>query len=111
MSERELSTRDLAGAAGEHEREELKVGSLEITPPGERAEPLLPEEETDQLSARWHDIQAGFVDEPRVSVEQADALVAHPMRRLAAASRTSGSGSSRSGTAATTSRPRTFASR
>jgi hypothetical protein len=110
MSQRQLSTRDLAGAAGEHEREELKVGSLEITPPGERAEPLLPEEETDRLPA-WHDIQAGFVDEPRVSVEQADALVAHPMRRLAAASRTSGSGSSRSVTAATTSRPRTFASR
>jgi hypothetical protein len=83
MSERELSTRDFAGAADEHEREEPKVGSLGITPPGDRAETLLPDDETDRLSARWHDIQAGFVDEPRVSVEQADALVAHLMQRLA----------------------------
>jgi hypothetical protein len=83
MSERELSTRDLARAADEREREELKVGSVEIAPPGERGEPLLPEDETDRLSARWHEIQAGFVDEPRASVEQADALVADLMQRLA----------------------------
>jgi len=72
MRQRQLSTRDLAGAAGEHEREELKVGSLEITPPGERAEPLLPEEETDRLSARWHDIQAGFSDERERLESQCD---------------------------------------
>jgi hypothetical protein len=33
--------------------------------------------------ARWQEIQAGFVDEPRQAVEDADALVADLMRRLA----------------------------
>ena len=32
---------------------------------------------------RWNTIQTGFVDEPRKSVEQADALVAEAMSRLA----------------------------
>lgn len=32
---------------------------------------------------RWTDIQTGFVDEPRQAVEQADALVAELMKRLA----------------------------
>jgi len=31
---------------------------------------------------RWDAIQTGFVDEPRVTVEQADALVAEMMKRL-----------------------------
>ncbi len=33
--------------------------------------------------ARWQEIQAGFVDEPRKAVQDADALVADLMRRLA----------------------------
>lgn len=33
--------------------------------------------------ARWSGIQAGFVDEPRHAVEEADALVAEVMKRLA----------------------------
>jgi hypothetical protein len=33
--------------------------------------------------ARWTDIQTGFVDEPRRAVEQADALVAEVIKRLA----------------------------
>ncbi|HSC51893.1 MAG TPA: hypothetical protein VLD16_16640 [Gaiellaceae bacterium] len=33
---------------------------------------------------RWQEIQTGFVDEPRESVAQADALVADLMQRLAA---------------------------
>ena len=36
-----------------------------------------------ELRDRWTDIQAGFVDEPRSSVENADALVAEVMKRLA----------------------------
>jgi hypothetical protein len=35
------------------------------------------------LRTRWNDVQAGFVDEPRRSVEQADQLVATVMQRLA----------------------------
>ena len=35
------------------------------------------------MRARWDTIQAGFVDEPRRVVEQADELVATTMKRLA----------------------------
>ena len=45
---------------------------------------LLPNDQTDQLSTRWQEIQAGFVDKPKESVEQADALVADLMKRLTA---------------------------
>lgn len=44
---------------------------------------LLPTTVIKDLRSRWTDIQAGFVDEPRGSVEQADALVAGVMKRLA----------------------------
>jgi hypothetical protein len=47
-------------------------------------EPLLPEDQTERFTTRWQEIQASFVDQPRDSVEQADALVADLMRRLAA---------------------------
>jgi hypothetical protein len=45
--------------------------------------PLLSETELSELRSRWSDIQAGFVDEPRRSVEQADQLVASAIQRLA----------------------------
>jgi hypothetical protein len=37
----------------------------------------------DELRTRWEAIQAGFVDEPRRAVEDADALVAQVIRELA----------------------------
>ena len=45
---------------------------------------LLPDDETERFTRRWEEIQASFVDEPRTSVEQADALVADLMQGLAA---------------------------
>ncbi len=45
--------------------------------------PLFAEKDTTDLRHRWSDIQAGFVDEPRRAVEQADGLVADVMKRLA----------------------------
>src|SRR5579863_6561867 len=45
--------------------------------------PLLSESELTDLRGRWTDIQAGFVDEPRRSVEQADQLVASAIQKLA----------------------------
>lgn len=45
--------------------------------------PLLPTNDILDLRSRWTNIQAGFVDEPRESVKQADALVAGVMQRLA----------------------------
>ncbi len=45
--------------------------------------PLFAEGDAVDLRKRWSDMQAGFVDEPRRAVEQADALVAEVMKRLA----------------------------
>jgi hypothetical protein len=45
--------------------------------------PLFSDQETTQLRARWDEIQAGFVDEPRGAVEKADGLVAEAMSKLA----------------------------
>lgn len=49
-----------------------------------RRHPLFAEEETKGFRADWDAIQIGFVDEPRQSVEKADALVASVIQRLAA---------------------------
>ena len=47
------------------------------------AGPLLGGAESEGFRARWTDVQTGFVDAPRRSVEQADALVAELMQHLA----------------------------
>jgi len=44
---------------------------------------LFQQDEANDFRKRWTDIQTGFVDEPRRSVEQADALVAEVIKRLA----------------------------
>jgi hypothetical protein len=44
---------------------------------------LFRETETSELSRRWSDIQASFVDQPRHAVELADSLVAETMQQLA----------------------------
>jgi len=49
----------------------------------EAAGPLLPEEFVEDFRKRWDGVQAGFVDEPRTSVRQADELVASAIKRLA----------------------------
>jgi len=51
--------------------------------PDGRAEPLFAADQAGEFKGRWTDIQVGFVDEPRQAVEQADALVAEVMKRLA----------------------------
>jgi len=102
MSDRELSTRDLAettsdepDAASEplaRERgadEPVAASDAEADQAHEEAESteqesLLSESDTNGFTARWREIQTGFVDEPRESVAQADALVADLMQQLAA---------------------------
>jgi hypothetical protein len=87
MGDAELSTRDLAersetraaddqGGSGDQERREDESA--------EERGPLLPDDDSEGFTRRWRDIQTGFVDEPRESVAQADALVAELMQRLAA---------------------------
>jgi hypothetical protein len=45
---------------------------------------LLEDGELQSITMRWKDIQAEFVDEPEQAVQEADALVAELMQRLAA---------------------------
>lgn len=44
---------------------------------------LFAEKDAAELRNKWSDVQAGFVDEPRRAVQQADSLVADVMKRLA----------------------------
>ena len=97
MPRSEMSTADLAVAAnrtagGSTAELDRKIDDREV----ERARakgpadvgaqhdtPLLAGDVVNELRTRWTDIQAGFVDEPRRAVEQADALVAEAIKRLA----------------------------
>jgi hypothetical protein len=76
--EQRLTTADLAGTA-----EDRRGQPGQESQSGERTEPLFPAEDGNELRARWDAIQAGFVDEPRRAVEEADSLVAMAMKRLA----------------------------
>jgi hypothetical protein len=97
--QRELSTADLAAVADrtngestaelerridDREVERARAGAGPADTNGGRAEtPLLAQDVVGDLRRRWTDIQAGFVDEPRRAVEQADGLVAEAIKRLA----------------------------
>jgi hypothetical protein len=48
-----------------------------------RLEPLFDRGREDELRERWHALQARFVDEPRETVSEADALVAELLQDLA----------------------------
>jgi hypothetical protein len=49
----------------------------------ERA-PLLPGDEAERFRRRWEDLQTGFVDQPRQTVEEANKLVGALMQQLTA---------------------------
>lgn len=55
-----------------------------IVPASAESAPLhwLKGEDIQELQSRWNSIQIKFVDEPRASVEQADALVADALARI-----------------------------
>ena len=85
-----LSTADLAGS---HQMppEESRAMVPDVDGNGSAATqspqmdgdvPLFPAAQASELRERWHALQAGFVDEPRSAVEQADSLVAGGMKRL-----------------------------
>jgi hypothetical protein len=89
--DRRLTTSDIAASdpndvmAQEPERkpeERLRRDAPAATTDEPNA-PLFVEEDASAYRARWTGIQGGFVDEPRHAVEEADALVAEVMRRLA----------------------------
>jgi hypothetical protein len=94
-TEKPLSTADLARAA-EAPRPEQRVkrdppldqvdirGAQEApAPAGNSHTRLFGDRDAADLRKKWSDIQTGFVDEPRKAVENADALVADVMKRLA----------------------------
>jgi hypothetical protein len=90
--ERTPSTGDVAAATAaartgrdraEPDREvEVPRDGARADQPSTGAVRLLPVEAADELRPKWADIQAGFVDEPRRAVEQADELVAEAISRL-----------------------------
>lgn len=84
LEREDLSTADLAGRKDAEGTAEVARQEVDRRDEGDDgAEPLFPSKETQQLRDRWHAIQAGFVDEPRKAVEDADSLVAATMTRLA----------------------------
>lgn len=75
---------DLAGSGGGSTKGTAGTAPGTATPATEeQRRPLLADEELDGFRGRWDAVQVGFVDEPRGSVQQADALVAELMQRLA----------------------------
>jgi hypothetical protein len=81
-----LTTADLASAKRtDAQTSELEDQDTDHPEDQDRTEPLLPREDLDVFRNRWEQIQVGFVDEPRKSVEEADQLVAELMQSLAGA--------------------------
>ncbi|MFB7668076.1 hypothetical protein ACFC1R_29845 [Kitasatospora sp. NPDC056138] len=57
--------------------------AAERAPAADGEQPLLSENDEDELRTRWQQIQNDFVDDPREAVHAADLLVADLMQRLA----------------------------
>ena len=78
--ERELTTADLAGQV---ETQRQPDGPTLVKGQHLETAPLFSESEMGEFRSRWSNVQTGFVDEPRRTVEDADKLVAAVMQRLA----------------------------
>lgn len=83
-----LSTADLAKQPEDDRADREEAGQADQKDAGQEAagerEPLFAGEDADRFRSRWQEVQAGFVDEPRQAVQDADGLVADLMQRLAA---------------------------
>lgn len=75
-----LSTADLVREADDVDRDRDDAPSADET---RGREPLFAGEDEERFRTRWTEVQTGFVDEPRKAVQDADALVAELMQRLA----------------------------
>ncbi|MFN8473331.1 MAG: hypothetical protein U0822_14170 [Anaerolineae bacterium] len=81
-----LSTADIAAGSRPGQAQDAKQTAQAAARPDEARQheaPLLPGNMTEDFRTRWKMIQTTFVDEPRQAVEQADALVAEVMQKLA----------------------------
>jgi hypothetical protein len=87
LSDRERADerdRDGDGVAAERERDrDVTTERDGATGSADEDEALLPQEQSAEFQGRWESIQTTFVDDPRDAVENADALVAELMQRLA----------------------------
>ena len=85
METKQLTTADLADAANNLDRGQMGVVAPREQEPAENqySGPLLPPDYSADMRTRWESIQAGFVDDPRISVQQADELVAAAIGKLA----------------------------
>jgi hypothetical protein len=82
--EQELSTRDIAAPTTQTETQpEEEARFSRDAAADEETGSLLDDGDQQEFMTRWQDIQARFVDDPRNAVEEADALVAGVMQRLA----------------------------
>lgn len=86
--DRQTAAADTATAPGDRSEEATEASSAgsgdrpAVADEDDRA-PLFSPQDADALRERWNEIQTGFVDEPRHTVERADELVAELMKRLA----------------------------
>jgi hypothetical protein len=78
--EREAAVREPGPRKAEPRDDEPRAHRSNL--PAPKAAPLFSDDAADELRERWTDVQAGFVDEPKSAVEQADGLVAEVMKRL-----------------------------
>ena len=92
VKDKELSTADVAAATENRPaqskgmmdaKSENRTATLAQSTGVTRPIALLNPDDAVSFRDRWDGIQASFVDEPRRAVEQADALVAELMKRLA----------------------------
>ena len=82
----EIASAGATNADGLPEAQSQRPGhavSDDVGEPTNRHNQLLEADEQQSVIARWKEIQAQFVDEPRSAVQDADALVADLMQRLA----------------------------
>ena len=77
-----LATDDAVSGHDDRGAPDAGDGGSIAADPGSHAS-LLDDGELQNMTMRWKDIQAEFVDEPATAVREADALVAELMQRLA----------------------------
>lgn len=78
--DRRLTTHDIVAAA---DRADVEREQADVPHPNPDYAPLFVQADAEGYRTRWGAIQTGFVDEPRRAVEEADALVAEVVKRLA----------------------------
>jgi hypothetical protein len=81
--EKPLSTADISESVDAREGDGRQGEAVAKVPESQQRTPLFPDTELGDFRHRWQNVQAGFVDDPRTAVRQADELVASVMKRLA----------------------------